>query len=70
MTNNLVPIIFFGSMVLLFICAVMFIAVDSSSIFKMMKGGGCGCKNNSFLVWGTGILGFGLLLVLFNIKFM
>jgi len=66
MTNNLVPIIFFGTFILIIAVGLMFPDLNPF----IMKGGGCGCKKKSFLIWGIGILGLVVLLYIFNTKVM
>ena len=51
---------------LLLIAAILSLVIPKLNPF--MKGGGCGCNNNTFLVWGTAILGGVVLLYLFNTK--
>jgi hypothetical protein len=67
MSNNLVPILFFGSFILIIFAAVVVLAFPKLNPFEM-RGGGCGCKNNKFIIWVTGLLGFVILMYFLNTK--
>ncbi len=69
MSSNVLPIIFFGSFILLLIAAIVSLVFPKLNPFKM-TGGGCGCNNNTFLIWGTVLLGGVVLLYVFNTKIM